>query len=114
MDNINFLAKQFFLLNIFSKLPKNCHMLPRSVDNCGIVIVTEHLKNFNITHEFSVPRDNVFEALTSLVANNPLYKDVLIDNANLSTDDLILVSKNACSTLQTIVQSVVQNNQNFV
>ncbi|GFU35149.1 ATP-dependent DNA helicase [Trichonephila clavipes] len=90
-------------------------MLPRSVDNCGIVIVTEHLENLNITREFSVSRDNVFEALTCLVANNSLYKDVLIDNnANLSTDDLILVFENACSTSQTIFQSEVQNNQDFL
>ncbi|GFT69105.1 ATP-dependent DNA helicase [Trichonephila clavipes] len=100
------------LFEVTEKLP---HLLPRSVDNCGIVIVTEHLENLNITREFSVSRDNVFEALTCLVANNLLYKDVLIDNnANLSTDDLILVSENACSTSQTIVQSAVQNNQDFV
>ncbi|GFW67180.1 uncharacterized protein TNCV_4031921 [Trichonephila clavipes] len=100
-----------FAQDLFEDTEKLSHMLPRSVDNCGIMIVTE---NLNITCEFSVSRD-VFEALTWLVANNPLYKDVLIDNnANLSTDDLILVSENACSTSQTIVQSAVQNNQDFV
>lgn len=49
------------------------------------------------------------------MANNPLYKDVLIDNnANISIDYMILVSENACSTSKTIVQSAVQNNQDFV
>ncbi|GBP34215.1 hypothetical protein EVAR_30768_1 [Eumeta japonica] len=87
----------------------------KSADNCGIVIATEHLDNSNITREFSVSRDNVFEALTWLVANNSLYKDALIDNnANLLTDDLILVSGNACSTSQTIIQNAVQNNQDSV
>ncbi|GFY05809.1 uncharacterized protein TNCV_4404761 [Trichonephila clavipes] len=37
LDNMDFVAKQFFLLKIFSRLQKHCHMLPRSVDNCGIV-----------------------------------------------------------------------------
>ncbi|GBP63865.1 hypothetical protein EVAR_39526_1 [Eumeta japonica] len=105
LDNKDFVTKQFFLLKIFLEITEKLpYMLPRSVDNCAILIVTEHLENLNITREFSVSHDNVFEALTWLVANNPMNKDVLIDNnANLSTDDLILVSKNASSTSQTIV-----------
>lgn len=43
-----------------------------------------------------------------------MYKDILIDNANLSTDDLNIFSENDYCKSQTIVKSVVQNKQDFI
>lgn len=50
--------------------------LPRAMDNTGMVVITEHLENFNITREFSINCEQVYNALNWRIRNNQLYLDV--------------------------------------
>ncbi|CAG5055549.1 unnamed protein product [Parnassius apollo] len=68
-------------------------MLPRSASQVGIIVVTERLENLNITREFTICREKVYSALRWLIRNNPLYKDVRIDdNAQISDQELVRLS----------------------
>ncbi|GFQ90532.1 uncharacterized protein TNCT_6071 [Trichonephila clavata] len=65
-------------------------MLPRTSDNAGTVVFTERLENINVTRQFSISRQKVYNALYWIVANNPLYKDVTIDqNVVINEEDII-------------------------
>ncbi|GBP80295.1 hypothetical protein EVAR_37972_1 [Eumeta japonica] len=78
------------LHEVTEKLP---NMLPRSTQDCGMVVITENLENIT-TREFEVNRDRVYRALRWLIANNPLYQDVMIDEeACLEQDDVIRVEQ---------------------
>ncbi|GBP80546.1 hypothetical protein EVAR_39416_1 [Eumeta japonica] len=69
-------------------------MLPRTANNAGIVIVTERLENINVTRQFSISKQKVYDALHWLISNNPLYKDVTIDqNVVIEENDIIRVEE---------------------
>ena len=79
------------LLEISEKLPQ---MLPRSPEDAGIVVVTENLENLNITRQFSISRPNIYAALQWLVVNNPLYRDVIIDqNIELNEQAFVRITQ---------------------
>lgn len=81
-----------FALDIFEVAEKLPEMLPRSSDDAGIVVVTETLENLNRTRDFTISRDRVYQALTWLQTNNPLYSDVKTDHfARLDPEDIIRV-----------------------
>ena len=81
-----------FSQDVFEVAENLSKMLPRSTSDAGIVVITERLKNINITRQFSVSRKKVYDALNWLVANNPLYKDITIDqNVVMSDDDIVRV-----------------------
>ncbi|CAG9773736.1 unnamed protein product [Ceutorhynchus assimilis] len=81
-----------FAQDIFEVTEKLPNMLPRSTDSIGMIVVSEHLQNLNITREFPVSRTRVYEALQWLVTNNPLYKDVVVDSGvQLQEQDLIRI-----------------------
>lgn len=78
--------------------------LPRSTDSIGMVVITEHLENLNISREYNISRPRVYEALRWLINNNPLYHDVILNNdAHILQEDLIRVT-------QAINDENVQNN----
>lgn len=82
-----------FAQDIFEVSERLPSMLPRSASQVGIIVVTERLENLNITREFTICREKVYRALTWLIRNNPLYKDVRIDdNAQISDQELIRLS----------------------
>lgn len=84
-----------FAQDIFEVSEKLLNMLPRSSDNAGIVVVTEHLENLNNTREYTIDRSRVYGALRWLIKNNPLYKDVIIDhNAHVNEQDLMRLDTN--------------------
>jgi hypothetical protein len=69
------------------------NMLPRSTDNSGMIVVTEHLENIR-TRIIEVSRDRLNAALRWLIQNNPLYQDVTIDqNARLDENSLVRVQE---------------------
>lgn len=79
------------IFEVTENLPK---MLPRTTNNTGIVVVTERLENINVTRQFSISREKVYDALYWLVANKPLYKDVTIDqNVIINEEDIIRVEE---------------------
>jgi len=53
--------------------------LPRSTTETGLVVVVERLETVNVIRESRIYRERVFVALRWLVANNPLYSDVVVD-----------------------------------
>lgn len=83
-----------FAQDIFEFSEKLPTMLPRSPSTAGIIIVTEKLENLNITREYSIRREKVYDALHWLIQNNPLYKDVVIDNnIQFNEQDIVRVSE---------------------
>ncbi|GIY31477.1 ATP-dependent DNA helicase [Caerostris extrusa] len=83
-----------FAQDVFEVTENLPNMLPRTTNNAGIVVITERLENINVTRQFSVCRQKVYNALYWLVANNPLYKDVTIDqNVAINEEDIIRVEK---------------------
>ncbi|CAG5001922.1 unnamed protein product [Parnassius apollo] len=82
-----------FAQDIFKVSERLPSMLPRSASQVGIIVVTERLENLNITREFTICRVKVYSALRWLIRNNPLYKDVRIDdNAQISDQELVRLS----------------------
>lgn len=79
-----------FAQDIFEVSDKLPHMLPRSVEDSGIVVVTECLENLNVIREFSISRTRLFDAIHWLIDNNPLYRDVTIDH-NVQLDERALI-----------------------
>ncbi|KAL3271802.1 hypothetical protein HHI36_022272 [Cryptolaemus montrouzieri] len=74
------------IFEVSERLPS---MLPRSAGQVGIIVVTERLENLNIT----ICCEKVYSALRWLIRNNPLYKDVRIDdNAQISDQELVRLS----------------------
>ncbi|KAG5666268.1 hypothetical protein PVAND_017603, partial [Polypedilum vanderplanki] len=68
------------------------NILPRSSDDTGLVVITETLENLNSSREYRISRERVYAALRWLIANNPLYHDVTVnDSARLETRDIIRV-----------------------
>lgn len=68
------------------------NMLPRTANNAGIVVITECLENINITRQFSISKQKVYDALYWLISNNPLYKDVTIyQSVSIEENDIIRV-----------------------
>lgn len=90
------------LFEVSEKLPQ---MLSRSPEDAGIVVVTEHLENLNITRQFSISRPNVYAALQWLIQNNPLYRDVTT-NRNVELNEQVLVRITQQSSGDTEVQEV--------
>lgn len=79
-----------FTPDVFQVAENLPNMLPRSTNNAGLVVITERLENINVTRQFSVSRQKVYDALHWLVANNPLYTDVTINqNVVLNDEDII-------------------------
>ncbi|GFR06815.1 ATP-dependent DNA helicase [Trichonephila clavata] len=79
-----------FAQDVYEVTENLSNMLPRTSNNAGIVVVTERLENINVTRQFSISRQNVYNAPYWLVANNPLYKDVTIDqNVVINEGDII-------------------------
>ncbi|GBN09196.1 hypothetical protein AVEN_184281-1 [Araneus ventricosus] len=77
------------LHEVTEKLP---NMLLRPTNNLDVVVVTETLENLNIPREFSIDRSSVNRALKWLVAENELYKDVVIDQeSRMEESDYVLV-----------------------
>ncbi|GIZ00572.1 uncharacterized protein CEXT_448561 [Caerostris extrusa] len=82
-----------FAQDVFEVTENLPNILPRTTNNAGIVI-TERLENINVTQQVLVCRQKVYNALYWLVANNPLYKDVTIDqNVAINEEDIIRVEK---------------------
>lgn len=79
-----------FAQDIFEVSEKLPNMLPRSAEDAGIIIITEHLENLNTIREFSIDRKRVYDALRWLITNNPLYTDVIIDHT-IDLNDQALV-----------------------
>ena len=52
--------------------------LPRSIENSELVLVTEILENINVIREYEVNTNRLYQALSWLKENNPLYRDVTI------------------------------------
>ncbi|HKQ22632.1 MAG TPA: DUF6570 domain-containing protein, partial [Nitrososphaeraceae archaeon] len=52
--------------------------LPRSIENSEFVLVTETLENINVIREYEVNTNRLYQALSWLKENNPLYGDVTI------------------------------------
>lgn len=66
-------------------------MLPRLSTDVGIV-VTETLENLNVSKDYNISPDHVYKALDKLIANNPLYKDVRVNQfAQLNMQDVICI-----------------------
>ncbi|XP_044597317.1 uncharacterized protein LOC123273901 [Cotesia glomerata] len=83
-----------FAQDVFEVTENLPNMLPRTTKNAGIVVITERLENVNVTRQFFVYREKVYAALRWLVANNPLYKDVTIDqNVVIDNEDIIRVEQ---------------------
>lgn len=83
-----------FALDVFEVTENLANMLPRTANNAGIVIITERLENINVTRQFSISKQKVFDALYWLISNNPLYKDVTIDqNVVIEENDIIRVEE---------------------
>ncbi|KAG5685138.1 hypothetical protein PVAND_014332 [Polypedilum vanderplanki] len=81
-----------FALDIFEVTDKLQNILPRSSDDTGLVVITETLENLNSSREYRISRERVYAALRWLIANNPLYHDVTVNNsARLETQDIIRV-----------------------
>lgn len=58
--------------------------------DADIVVITERLQHLDSTREYTVSRCKLIAALQWLKSNNPLYKDVVInENAHLDERDLI-------------------------
>ncbi|GFT79293.1 uncharacterized protein TNCV_3275461 [Trichonephila clavipes] len=64
------------LSEVTEKLP---NVLPGLNNNLDVVVVTETLENLNILRELSIDRSRVNRALKWLVAENELFKDVVIN-----------------------------------
>ncbi|GFR03235.1 ATP-dependent DNA helicase [Trichonephila clavata] len=83
-----------FVQDIFEFTESLPNILPRSTDSIGMVVITEHLENLNISREYNISRPRVYEALRWLINNNPLYQDVITDNdAQILQEDLIRVTQ---------------------
>ncbi|KAG5680198.1 hypothetical protein PVAND_009723 [Polypedilum vanderplanki] len=81
-----------FALDIFEVTDKLQNILPRSSDETGLIVITETLENLNSSREYRISRERVYAALRWLIANNPLYHDVTVNNsARLETRDIIRV-----------------------
>ncbi|KAG5666753.1 hypothetical protein PVAND_014765 [Polypedilum vanderplanki] len=81
-----------FALDIFEVTDKLQNILPRSSDETGLIVITETLENLNHSREYRISRERVYAALHWLIANNPLYHDVTVNNsARLETQDIIRV-----------------------
>ena len=52
--------------------------LPQSIENSDLVFVTETLENINVIREYEVNTNRLYQALSWLKENNPLYRDVTI------------------------------------
>ena len=79
MDSTDF-RDRLFAQDIFEISKKLPNILPRSSDGAEIVVMTEHLENLEITREYTISRSRIYDALRWLVANNPLHRDVTINN----------------------------------
>ncbi|GFQ72034.1 ATP-dependent DNA helicase [Trichonephila clavata] len=78
----------------FVKIVKYDGLFGQSTDSIGMVVITEHLENLNISREYNISRPRVYEALRWLINNNPLYQDIIIDNdAQILQEDLIRVTQ---------------------
>ncbi|GFT79311.1 transposable element Tcb2 transposase [Trichonephila clavipes] len=64
------------LSEVTEKLP---NVLPGLTKNLDVVVVAETLENLNILREFSIDRSRVNRALKWLVAENELFKNVVIN-----------------------------------
>ncbi|GFU99755.1 transposable element Tcb2 transposase [Trichonephila clavipes] len=64
------------LSEVTEKLP---NVLPGLNNNLDVIVVTETLENLNILRELSIDRSRVNRALKWLVAENELFKDVVIN-----------------------------------
>ncbi|CAB3249469.1 unnamed protein product [Arctia plantaginis] len=83
-----------FAQDIFEGTENLPKMLPRTTNNTGIIVVMERFENINVTRQFSISRQTVYDAFYWLVANNPLYKDVTIDqNVIINEEDIIRVEE---------------------
>lgn len=79
-----------FALDIFEVIEKIPTLLPRSTADADIIVIMERLQNVDSTRDYTVSRSKLNAALQWLKSNNPLYKDVVIDeNAHLDERDLI-------------------------
>lgn len=77
-------------MDIFEVIDKLPTLLPRSTADADIIVITERLQNLDSTRDYTVSRSKLIAALQWLKSNNPLYKDVVIDeNAHLVERDLI-------------------------
>jgi hypothetical protein len=78
-----------FAKDIFEVTDK-VNVLPRASNDANIIIVTEVLENLDKTYEYKIDRSRLLTALRWLVANNPLYKDVIIDEeVHLDENDIV-------------------------
>ena len=78
------------IFDIILKLPT---FLPRSTLDADIIVATERLKNVNSTRDYTVSRTKLIAALEWLKLNNPLYRDVVInEKAHFDECDLIPLS----------------------
>ncbi|XP_063899054.1 uncharacterized protein LOC135119158 [Helicoverpa armigera] len=97
-----------FAQDIFEVTETLPNILPRSTDGIGMVVITEHLENLNVSREYNISRSRVYEALRWLINNNPLYHDVIIDNsAQILQEDLLRVTQHNCD-------ENAQNNQELL
>ena len=54
------------------------NVLPRPTSYMGIVVISEHLENLQI-RKCSVLWIRVYDAVARFIVNNPIYKDIIID-----------------------------------
>jgi hypothetical protein len=89
-----------FAKDIF-EVTEKVDVLPRTTHDSNIVIVTEEYENLNITREYKVDRTRLFTALRWLIQNNPLYKDVKIDDeVVLDENHLVRIAQEEDQTAQ--------------
>ncbi|KAG8319249.1 hypothetical protein J6590_095913 [Homalodisca vitripennis] len=79
-----------FAQDVFEVTENLANMLPRTANNAGIVVITERLENINVTRQFSISKQKVYDALNWLILNNPLYKDVTI-NPNVMIEENYII-----------------------
>lgn len=74
--NFNNVNNRQYIFEVVDKIPT---MLPRKLDETGMMVVTEHFENGDKIRKLSISPERLRNALKWLIANNPLYKDVRID-----------------------------------
>ncbi|KAK4872351.1 hypothetical protein RN001_014380 [Aquatica leii] len=83
-----------FAQDVFEITENLANMLPITANNAGIVVITESFENINVTRQFLISKQKVNDALYWLISNNPLYKDVTIDqNVVIGENDIIRVEE---------------------
>jgi Helitron helicase-like domain at N-terminus len=77
-----------FAQDIFEIVEKLPTMLPLTLEEADIIVVTEELDNIIKTREYQINRDRVSLALNWLIRNNACYKDVINNSKNVHLDIL--------------------------